>query len=336
MHGVLEKVYDGGHLTQDESGELFRMIVRGELDEFNIAALLIALRAKGEQPDEIAGAARALRESAERFPRPGYACADTCGTGGDGANTINISTAVALVAAEMGIPVVKHGNRSVSSRCGSADVLERLGVKIDAPPGVARRCLDEAGLCFLFAPLYHKGLRFAMPVRRALGTRTIFNVLGPLVNPARPAVQVMGVYDPSLCAPLARTLGLLGCEAALVVHGSGLDEIALHGATTAALYRGGALDQFEIWPEQAGLPRFPLEAIRGGEPDRNASKIAALLGGEGEEAHVAAVAMNAGALAWVFGTAGSLESGASLALDAIQSGRCRERLELLGEISHGA
>lgn len=336
MHGYLEKVYGGEDLSRAQTGVLFRMLVEGELEEVEIAALVIALRAKGERPEEIAGAAQALRESAEAFPRPGYACADTCGTGGDGACTINVSTAVALVAAEMGIPVVKHGNRSVSSACGSADVLERLGVKIDVAPPVARRCLDEAGLCFLFAPLYHRGLRHAMGVRRTLGTRTIFNVLGPLVNPARPEVQIVGVYDPSLCAPLARTLGLLGCRAALVVHGAGIDEVAIHSTSSAALLSGGRVREIEIQPEHAGLPRFALGDIRGGDPDHNAARIEALLKGRGEVAHVAAVAMNAGTLAWVFGAAQDLEAGAALALDAIQSGRCMDRLELLAGVSHGA
>jgi anthranilate phosphoribosyltransferase len=201
---------------------------------------------------------------------------------------------------------------------------------------VARRCLDEAGLCFLFAPLYHRGLRHAMGVRRTLGTRTIFNVLGPLVNPARPEVQVVGVYDPSLCAPLARTLGLLGCRSALVVHGAGIDEVAIHSTSSAALLSGGRVREIEIQPEHAGLPRFALGDIHGGDPDHNAARLEALLRGRGEVAHVTAVAMNAGTLAWIFGAAQDLEAGAALALDAIQSGRCMDRLELLAEVSHGA
>jgi anthranilate phosphoribosyltransferase len=236
----------------------------------------------------------------------------------------------------MGIPVAKHGNRSVSSSCGSADVLERLGVRIDAPADAARRCLDRAGICFLFAPRYHAGLRFATGVRQALATRTIFNVLGPLVNPARPPVQVLGVYDPALCAPIARTLALLGCEAALVVHGSGLDEIALHGPTRAAVLRDGGVDVVEITPARAGLPHFDLDRLRGGGPGHNADLLEDLLRGRGREPHVACVALNAGALAWIFGAAHSLEAGTSRALDTIRSGRCMDRLELLAEVSRGA
>ena len=216
MTSHLDTICDGNNLTRAQTRELFDGLVRGDLDPVEIAALLIALKAKGEAPEEIAGAAESLRDSASFFPRPNYPIADTCGTGGDMSHTINISTAVAIVAATMGIPVAKHGNRSISSKCGSADVLEILGVRIDASSEVARRCLDEVGICFLFAPGYHPGMRFAMPVRQKLKTRTVFNILGPLVNPSHPEVQIMGVYDPSRCTPLAHTLGMLGLKSALV------------------------------------------------------------------------------------------------------------------------
>lgn len=336
MQTYLDSICRGEHLSRDQASALFGTLVAGELEPVQISALLVALRTKGEQPEEIAGAAQALRDSASPFPRPDYRFADSCGTGGDGAGTINISTAVAVVAAEMGIPVAKHGNRSVSSRCGSADVLEALGVRIDAPVAVARRCLDEVGLCFLFAPAYHSGLRHAMGVRRALSIRTIMNVLGPLVNPARPPVQMVGVYDPALCAPLARTLGLLGCEAALVVHGSGLDEIALHGPTRAALFRDGGVVELVIRPEHAGLDTLPLGQLRGGGPEHNAERLLALLRGEGSHAHAAAVAINVGALAWVFGVAADIRAGTDTALGVIASGRPAARLEHLGRVSHGA
>jgi anthranilate phosphoribosyltransferase len=262
--------------------------------------------------------------------------ADSCGTGGDGANTINISTAGALVAAEIGIPIAKHGNRSVSSKCGSADVLERLGIKIDVTPEVGRRCLDEVGICFLFAPQYHSGLRHAGPVRGTLKIRTIFNILGPLVNPCCPDFQIMGVYDPGLCYPVAQTLGLLGLKGALVVHGSGLDEIAIHDVTRAAYYRDGETKEIEITPELAGLNRHPLDQITGHEPEENAAMIERLFKAEGKPAHVAAVAINAGALAWVFGKARDLEHGTKLASEAIESGRCYERLVRWAELSNGA
>jgi anthranilate phosphoribosyltransferase len=332
----LDAICQGEHLSRAQAGDLFGELVSGGLDPVQISALLVGLRTKGEQPEEIAGAAQALRDAAQPFPRPSYRFADSCGTGGDGAGTINISTGVALVAAEMGIPLAKHGNRSVSSSCGSADVLERLGVRIDAPVEVARRCLDEVGICFLFAPAYHSGLRHAMPVRRTLRIRTIMNLLGPLVNPARPSVQMAGVYDPRLCLPLARTLGLLGCEAALVVHGSGLDEVALHGPTVAALYRDGGVVELVIRPEHAGLDALPLGQLEGGDPRQNAESLTALLQGEGNAAQAAAVAINAGALAWIFGLVDDLREGTDLALEAIAAGGAFERLGRLARLSHGA
>jgi anthranilate phosphoribosyltransferase len=336
MRELLERICGGEHLTQAQSAAVFGSMVSGELQPVEISALLIGLRAKGEHPGEIAGAAQALLASATPFPSPGYPLADTCGTGGDGADTINVSTAAAFVAAELGVPVAKHGNRSVSSRCGSADVLERLGVDIEAAPATARRCLDETGVCFLYAPRYHAGLRHAMPVRRTLAVRTLMNLVGPLVNPAAPAFQVMGTADARLLVPLAFALGFIGRKAALVVHGSGLDEIAVHGPTSAALYRSGAVLEIDIAPEQAGLPRFPLDELRGGDPAENAGALAAVLGGRGAPAHAAAVAMNAGALLWIAGAAADLRGGVEAALAAIRSGRCLDRLRRMAEVSRGA
>jgi anthranilate synthase/phosphoribosyltransferase len=330
----LERVSAHRDLGRDESAALFGRIVRGELGEVEIAALLAALKTKGETPDEIAGAAQALRSAAMSFPRPAYKYADTCGTGGDGAYTVNISTAAAFVAAELGVPVAKHGNRSVSSRCGSADVLEACGICLQPTPETARRCLDEAGVCFLLAPHYHPGLRHVMPVRRALKTRTIFNILGPLVSPASPAWQIVGVYDPALCAPLARTLGLLGCEAGIVVHGAGLDEVAVHGPTQAALWRAGDFREIELTPGQAGLKEFPLGSLAGGAPDENAAWLRGLLAGEGTEAQNAAVAINVATLLWISGQTRDLADGAEKALAVLRSGAARPRLEQLAELSH--
>ncbi len=336
MQTYLDTICDGRHLSAPEANEVFSELVTGNLDPVQISALLVSLRAKGEQPEEIAGAATALRRAALPFPRPSYDFADTCGTGGDGSGTINVSTAVALVAAEMGIPIVKHGNRSITSKCGSADVLEQLGVNIDAPVEVMRSCLDRVGVCFLFAPSYHRGLGFAMPVRRALRIRTIMNILGPLVNPAAPSVQVVGVYDERLCEPMAQTLGLLGVRCALVVHGSGLDEIAVHGPTHAVMYADGGTRELELHPDDAGLGVFPLGQLRGAGPKSNASALRALLAGKGEAAHEASVAMNAGALAWIFGDVKDLKQGASSALDVIRSGRAGSRLATFARSSHGA
>ena len=324
------------NLTREEAADVFRGIIAGEYAELEIAAILAALKTRGEACEEIAGAAGALRAAALPFPKPDYFCADTCGTGGDGTGTVNISTAVAVVAAELGIPVAKHGNRSVSSRCGSADLLEALGVKLDPSPAVARRCLDEVGLCFLFAPQYHAGVRHAMPARKALGTRTLFNLLGPLANPASPAWQLVGVYDPRLCRPVADTLGLLGCRTALVVHGSGLDEVALHGPTHAALLRNGEVSEFEMVPEDAGLSRRPIDALRGGDPAENAAWLTGLLSGRSDGARRDAVVLNAGAVAWITGTAPDLLTGVAMARDTLASGRAAGRLERWAELSHGA
>lgn len=323
-------------LSREETTDTFTALMAGSYADIEIAALVAALKARGETPEEIAGAAAALRGAARPFPRPDYTFADTCGTGGDGTSSINISTAVALVAAELGIPVAKHGNRSVSSRSGSADVLEQLGVRLDPEPAVARRCLDTLGICFLFAPMYHAGVRHAMAVRKTLATRTIFNLLGPLSNPSRPAFQLLGVYDPALCRPLALTLGLLGVETALVVHGGGLDEVALHAPTTAALWRHGQVTELEVTPEEAGLRRHPVEALRGGDPGENAALLLALLRGEGPEAHQHAVALNTGALAWIAGRADTLGDGVALAMAALERGGAAHRLASWAEASHGA
>jgi anthranilate phosphoribosyltransferase len=323
-------------LTREEATGVFSQIVEGNTGTIELAGLLSALKARGETADEIAGAAQALRRAARPFPRPTYRFADTCGTGGDALGTRNVSTAAAVVAAELGIPIVKHGNRAVCSSCGSADVLEALGVRLDATPAIARRCLDETGVCFLFAPHYHAGVSQAGPVRRALGTRTIFNLVGPLANPSRPPVQIVGVYEPRLCRPIAATLEMLGCEAALVVHGDGLDELALHGGSCAVLLQHGVLTEMELTPEAAGLRRAPLEELKGGTPRENAQAMRLVLSGRDTGAYRDAVALNAGALAWVFGRARSLTDGVAVALEAMASGLAGERLDRWIEVSHGA
>jgi len=333
--GVLEVLAERS-LTRDEATEVFAHLVAGGWSEIEVAGLLGALKARGETPEEIAGAAQAVRQAALPFPRPDYPFADTCGTGGSASSSLNVSTAVAVVAAEMGLPVAKHGNRAVSSKSGSADVLEVIGVRLDAAPEIARRCLDEVGVCFLYAPQYHAGVRHAMPVRRAFATRTIFNLLGPLSNPARPPLQIVGVYDPALCKPLAVTLAMLGAETALVVHCDGLDEIGLHGTTHAALYRDGRMSELELTPEEAGLTRRPLAALCGGEPAENAAALRVLLSGKGNGAYHDAVAFNAGALAWISGCDESLVAGVDRVRGVLASGRCDERLERWVETSRDA
>src|SRR3954453_1369120 len=290
-HSVM-RLLDGHDLSRAESGALFETIVEGRLDQPLMAAAFVALRMRGETSDELIGAAQALRAAARAFPSPTTLFADSCGTGGDFSGSINISTAAGLVAAACGLPVVKHGNRSFTSKCGSADVLEALGAKLDVSPPASRRILDETGFCFLLAPKYHPGIAHAGPVRRALKVRTIMNLLGPCLSPARPRVQLLGVADPRLVRPIAETLAALGVERALVIHGSGLDEIALHGFTRAVSLSGGQLQEFEITPEQAGLDRMPLRKVQGGSPTENAERLAALLSGRGGKADMAVVALN--------------------------------------------
>ena len=331
---TLGRLYLGEDLSEAEAQSLFTALVRGQLDDPAIAALLVALKIKGETRAELIGAARALRAADRDFDRPDYLFADSCGTGGDGSGTINLSTAVAFVAAAAGLPVAKHGNRSVTSRCGSADVLEHMGVKLDVSPELSRRALDETGLCFLYAPAYHPGLKHAGPVRRALKVRTIMNILGPCVNPAEPPVQLLGVAEPRLLEPVAAVLAALGVKRALVVHGGGLDEIALHEATEAVRLADGRTERLTIAPEQAGLARAPLASIRGGGPEENAERLKALLLGYGTQAERNAVALNAGALLATAGKADDLKQGVELALTTIGSGQALATLKGLIEVTN--
>jgi len=330
---IVRAVLEGARLSQAEARALFAALVEGRVEEVLLAAALGALKVRGETAEEMAGAAEALREAAAPFPSPEGLFADTCGTGGDGAATVNVSTAAAFVCAAAGLPIVKHGNRSVSSRCGSADVLERLGVKIEATAAVSRRALDAIGVCFLYAPQYHPGLRYAGPVRRTLKVRTMMNMLGPCVNPARPPVQLVGVAVPEKMEQVAATLMALGGRRALVVHGSGLDEIALHGPTQALLATADGVERMTITPEDAGVAAAPLEALRGGDPEENAARLAAVLSGTGPRAETDAVALNAGAVLWVAERAGSLREGVATAQAMLASGAPRRRLDALAEIS---
>ncbi|HEV7667341.1 MAG TPA: anthranilate phosphoribosyltransferase [Thermoanaerobaculia bacterium] len=326
---ALERLVGGGHLTRDETEELFGRLMDGELSDPVKAALLIALRMKGEEPAEIAGAASAMRRRAVRIPHSRTSVVDTCGTGGDGRGTFNISTAAALVAAAAGVPVAKHGNRSVSSKSGSADVLAALGVKIDVSPEVAGRALDEIGIAFLFAPVLHPAMREVMPVRRELALRTVFNVLGPLTNPAGARRQLMGVYAASLVERIGHVLAELGAEHALVVHGDdGLDEISTTGTTRIAEVRGGMVRTFTLEPEDLGLARATLADLAGGGPEENATAMRRLLAGEpGSIADI--VIANAGAAIWVGGLAEDLAAGAALAREALGSGAAAAKLEEL-------
>lgn len=308
-------------LSQTQSEHCFEQIVQGRVSDVELSDFLLALKHRGETSEEIAGAATALLKSAMPFEKPSYVFADCVGTGGDGHNTLNVSTAAALVVSAMGLPVAKHGNVSVSSRCGSADVLTFLGAKLDVSPEKSRALLDEMGFCFLLAPCYHPGMRFAMPVRRQLKTRTVFNLLGPLVNPAKPSIQLTGVYAPELCMPMAETLQRLGVTSALVVHGSGLDEIALHGTTTAVQLQDGKLTPLTLTPEEAGLRSYSIDAIKGDDPAYNARALEELLKGNGSEAYQSTVALNAAALFCLHHKELTLKQATVRALETINSGK---------------
>jgi anthranilate phosphoribosyltransferase len=331
---ALQRLYAGESLDSASVERIFTVLVEGGMPEPAIAAMLMALRFKGETADEMIGAARALRAADAPFERPDYLFADTCGTGGDGSSLINVSTAVAFVAAAAGLPIAKHGNRSVTSPCGSADVLEKLGVKLDVSAAVSRRALDEAGVCFLLAPLYHPGLRHAAPVRRALKVRTVMNLLGPCLNPAEPEVQLLGVAEARHLEPVAKTLASLGVRNALVVHGSGIDEMALHGDTQAVRVLDGGLEPLVLTPEDAGLERRPLENLKGGGPDENAARMAALLAGKGSRDETDVVALNTGALLFAARVEPTLKDGVARARDTILSGAAEVRLKRLAEITN--
>lgn len=330
----LEGLYRGESLTNTESEQLFGEVLRGEMDPLVLSSLLTALKVKGESPSEIVGAAKALIAAAKPFPRPDYEFCDIVGTGGDGLHTINISTTAAIVGATCGIKVAKHGNRSVSSKTGSSDLLDKLGIKLDMSPETARHCLDEANICFLFAPQYHSGMRFAAPVRQALKTRTIFNVLGPLINPARPTYQLMGVYSELLLEPIAETLRELGLQKGMVVYGSGLDEIAIHGETQVAEIHGEHIRYHTLTPADFGLKYYTLEAIRGGDPDENRKITEKLLAGEGTDAQQAAIAINLSPLLVMGGKADDLKQGAELAIETLRSGDALDKVTQLATLSH--
>lgn len=318
---LIHKVMESQDLSYEQMEYLFNNVVTGEMNEICLSALLTALKMKGETPQEIAGAAAALSSNALHFPTLEFETADNCGTGGDGTHTINISTICAILSAACGVKMAKHGNRKVSSKSGSADVLSELGIKLDMSPEHAKTCLEKTNLTFLMAPVYHSGIRHAMPVRQTLETRTIFNILGPLVNPAKSKVKVIGVYSEELCRPVVETLKLLGKKAAWVVHGSGMDEIALHGPSKVVQLKDGEITEFEVTPEQFGFDRAELSALKGGTPQENAANIRQVLAGDGEPAHNAAVILNTAPILYLYGLAESFEQAIELAKQTLASGK---------------
>jgi anthranilate phosphoribosyltransferase len=327
-------------LTRAEARSVMTEVLTGNCTDAQIAALLVALHMKGETVEEIVGFAEAIRAAAKPLELRGQpvldasgterdALVDTCGTGGDASGTFNISTATAFVAAGAGVRVAKHGNRSVTSKCGSADVMEALGVNIDLPSERIGACLDQVGIAFLFAPAMHSAMMYVQPVRRDLRLRTVFNLLGPLTNPALATCQVVGVYADDLVEKLAEALSMLGLRRALVVHGSdGLDEITITGTTRVGEVRDGTVHTYEVTPEEFGLQRAPLDAIAGGDAAFNASLIRDVLAGK-KSAHRDVVLLNAGAALVAAGRADHLRDSIPLAALAIDSGKAMEKLQAL-------
>jgi len=324
---------DGIHLSRAQASAAMDAMLEGTAPLTQMAALLVALRMKGETPDEIAGAAQALRSRAARVEVSQDRLIDTCGTGGDASHTFNISTTAAFVAAAGGARVAKHGNRAVSSRCGSADVLAALGVEVELPPAAVAACIDECGIGFLFAPRHHAAMRHVAPVRKDLGLRTLFNLLGPLANPAGARRQLLGVYSAQLVPILARTLAELGCDRAFVVHGSGgLDEISTAGTTLVCEVRSGTVRQFELSPEDVGVERAPLDFLRGGDAHQNAEMLRGVLRGENGPRRAATV-LNGGAALAAAGVCETIADGVRLAERAIDSGAALDRLDRLVKAS---
>ncbi len=316
-------------LTVAEASAAMETIMDGRAEPSQIAGLLVGLAMKGERPDEIVGLARTMRSRATKLSRLYAPVFDTCGTGGDGAHTFNVSTVAALVLAACGVRVAKHGNRSASSRCGSADLLEALGVNVGAPPPVVERCLEHAGIAFFFAQVFHPSMKHAAPTRKELGIRTAFNLLGPLTNPAGAARQLVGVPKPELTELVARSLAQLGSERAWVVHGAdGLDEISTTGYTKVSECRDGRVNTFYLHPADVGLAKSAPEALQGGEPaDNVAIARRVLAGAAGGPRDV--VLLNAGASLLISGHASTVRQGIAVAAEAIDSGRAAAVLENL-------
>ena len=329
----IDKLMRREDLTTAEAAAAMGEVMAGRAAEAQVAGFLIGLAMKGERPGEVEGLARAMRAHAVRLSKAFEGVFDTCGTGGDRSGTFNISSTVALVVAACGVRVAKHGNRSVSSLCGSADVFEALGVRVSAPPAIVERCLEEAGIGFFFAPTFHPSMRHAAPTRRALGVRTAFNLLGPLTNPAAPLRQLVGVPRPEFTELLARSLVRLGSERAWVVHGAdGVDEISTTGYTKISECRDGSVNTFYLHPADVGLSKASAAALAGGDSAANARIITRVLDGEPGAARDI-VLLNAGAALFIAGRAASLQGGIQRASEAIDRGEAKRTLERLVAIS---
>jgi anthranilate phosphoribosyltransferase len=325
MQEYIRRVADGEDLTVGEAREAARLVFE-EATEAQIGALLAALRAKGETEAEIAGFAQGMRDAARTIDPSRRPLVDTCGTGGDDHSTINVSTTSAIVAAGAGVAVAKHGNYSVSSSSGSADVLEVAGVDVDAEPPAVERAIERDGIGFMLAPVFHPAMKAVIGPRKELGMRTVFNVLGPLTNPAGAEAQVLGVFDPDLVPVIADSLAHMPVDHALVVHGDGMDEICLHGETTVAEVRGSETETYTITPADLGLDTAPVEAVAGGSPEENAADLRGIVTGEVTGPKRDIILANAGAAVYVAGLADSIEAGVAEARAAIDDGRAAEKL----------
>jgi anthranilate phosphoribosyltransferase len=333
---AIEKLVNRANLSEEETISVMNEIMTGEATPLQVASFLTALRMKGETVEEITGAARVMREKARQVKVESKTVLDTCGTGGDQQGTFNISTTCAFVVAGAGVSVAKHGNRSVSSQSGSADVLGALGVKVDAPKETVEACIDKIGIGFLFAPLLHEAMKYAVQPRRDIGIRTIFNLLGPLTNPAMATHQLMGLYSGQLVGVIAHVLNNLGSVRAMVVHGvEGLDEISLCGPTKVAELRDGQVKQYMIEPEAMGLKRCRMEDLRGGSAEQSANMVRAVLQGK-KGAPRDVVLLNSGAALYVASKAPSIEEAMHLAAESIDSGRAQEKLERLVQMTSAA
>jgi anthranilate phosphoribosyltransferase len=331
---LLGRLADGAALSEEDAQAFFAACLRGEPTPAQMGAALTAMRMRGETLGEITACARAMRAAAVMLDHP-YSVIDVCGTGGDGQHTLNISTAVGFVAAGGGLKVAKHGNRALSSKSGAADVLAALGVNIEAGADQQRRALDEAGICFLFAPAHHGAMRHVAPIRAELGFRTVFNLLGPVTNPARASRQLVGVYADRWVEPLARVLGALGAERAWTVHGGGLDEMTTTGPTQVAEWRDGAVRLFQVTPQAVGLPVAQLSDLKGGAPAQNAQALRELLDGR-EGPYRDIVLLNAAAAFLIADKVETLRQGVELAGQVIDDGRALAALQKLAAITNAA
>ncbi|WP_429923553.1 anthranilate phosphoribosyltransferase [Agrobacterium vitis] len=336
MNGLkpfIAKVASGQALTRDEAADAFNILMSGEATPAQIGGFLIALRMRGETVPEIVGAVTVMRQKMLPVSAPVDAI-DIVGTGGDGTGTYNISTLAALIVAGAGVPVAKHGNKALSSKSGAADSLTALGVKLDIDPAIIGRCISEAGVGFMFAQLHHSAMRHVGPARVELGTRTIFNLLGPLANPAGVKKQLLGVYAPEWVIPLAETLRDLGSESIWVVHGNGLDEITTTGTTQVAALEQGKIRSFELTPGDFGVAQVELAALKGGDGEYNAKALRAVLEGE-KNAYRDVALCNAAAALVIAGKATTLADGMALGAQSLDSGAALKRLETLISVSNG-